>query len=350
MNKISKPNFLYNPINFSALNILIELITLLSSSNVVKVYWFKLHVLRNVFWLFFFWFLKKLINLIFIFFFVFKFVIIVMPCIPGLSVEIVFKVVLIILVVAILAWAWLSTAFVVDETRTVFFKTVGLFAWAIYKRVTCGIDWLFVLTERVQMHVFSLRERMLFANFKLNFFLFPVKQSIWIIFTAFAFTELGIALSSLSITAAIHFEALDIFTEASVGRMSLLFFGKKLIFEFNALHAAKTDDTEFIGIQKAVAMLANTLLKRTVAFVHVFLGVAATVLVCLIEHLFWFWFWMEMYMILLRLWNFFRFWTDSIRVCNWMISDDHQVCYCRDRIFYRGVPIPWLWFMKIGTK
>ena len=350
MNKISKPNFLYNPINFSPLNILIELITLLSSSDVVKVYWFKLHVLRNVFWLFFFWFLKKLINLIFIFFFVFKFIIIVMPCIPGLSVKIVFKVILIILVVTVLAWTWLSTAFVVDETRTVFFKAVRLFAWAIYKWVTCGIDWLFVLTERVQMHVLSLRERMLFANFKLNFFLFPVKQSIWIIFTAFAFTEFGITLSSLSITAAIHFEALDVFTEASVGRMILLFFGKKLIFEFNALHATKTNDTEFIGIQKAVAMLANTLLKRTVTFMHVFLGVTATVLVCLIEHLLWFWFWMEMYMILLRLWNLFRFWTDSIRVCNWMISDDHQVCCCKDRTFYRGVPIPWLWFMKIGTK
>jgi hypothetical protein len=39
-----------------------------------------------------------------------------MPCVPGLSVEIVFKVVLVILVVAILAGARLSTAFVVDET------------------------------------------------------------------------------------------------------------------------------------------------------------------------------------------------------------------------------------------
>jgi hypothetical protein len=72
--------------------------------------------------------------------------------------------------------------------------------------------------------------------------------------------------------------------------VGLLFFGEKLIFEFNALHAAKTNDTEFIWIQKAVAMFANALLKRTVTFVHVFVGTAAPVLVCLFEHFVVFWF------------------------------------------------------------
>lgn len=166
---------------------LMKVLLFFSSSYVVKIYRLKLHVLRNIIWFFFLRFFQKLINLILIFFFIIKFVIVIMSRISGLPVKIVFEIVFIEFVMTIFTWAWFSAAFVVNETRTVFFETMRFFAWTIYKRITCGINRLFVLAEWVQMEILSLR-RLLFADLKLKFFLFSIQKSIGIIFAAFTFT------------------------------------------------------------------------------------------------------------------------------------------------------------------
>ena len=139
------------------------------------------------------------------------------------------------------------------------------------------------------MEILSLRG-LLFADLKLQFFLFSIEESIGIVFAAFAFTEFRIAFFALSITAAVHFEALDIFAETAIGGMVLLFFGEKLIFEFNTVGATKSDETEFIGVQEAVAVLTVTLLVRTGAIMHVFMATAAAIMVVLFYHFVMFWF------------------------------------------------------------
>ena len=72
--------------------------------------------------------------------------------------------------------------------------------------------------------------------------------------------------------------------------MVLLFFGEKLIFEFDAVRATKSDETEFIGVQEAVAVFSMTLLVRTGAIVYVFVATAGAIIVDLFDNLVMFWF------------------------------------------------------------
>ena len=54
--------------------------------------------------------------------------------------------------------------------------------------------------------------------------------------------------------------------------MNLLLFAKELVFKLDALHAAESDYTELIRIQKTVTVVEIAFLQGTLTFVHVFMA------------------------------------------------------------------------------
>ena len=70
--------------------------------------------------------------------------------------------------------------------------------------------------------------------------------------------------------------------------MNLLLFAKKLILELNALHTAEPNHAQFVWIQKTVAVLAITFLKRAIAFMHVFMT-TSSIMMGFVDHFVMFW-------------------------------------------------------------
>lgn len=98
------------------------------------------------------------------------------------------------------------------------------------------------------------------SELELQFSLFLLDQSVSQIFAILALAQTRVALTPFPVTAAVHFEAFDVFAKASAGCMDYFFLGQKLVFELHAFWAAKPNDAEFVRIQKTAAMLPVALL------------------------------------------------------------------------------------------
>src|SRR5690606_36369561 len=107
-------------------------------------------------------------------------------------------------------------------------------------------------------------------------------QSISMILASFTSTNILIAFSAFSVTATVHFEAFNIFTQTSSCRLYLFLLIQEFIFKFNAIYTAKTNHTKLVWIQKTATMFSITLLQGAVTLMDEFLA-ALTLIVYLLR-------------------------------------------------------------------
>jgi hypothetical protein len=225
----------------------------------LKIDRLELHVLVQFFALVFFLsLLQKLVDFVYVMRLQRR-AIIVVPCVPGFPSGLFLFIVLVKLVVTVLTPTGLTTGLVVKVAGTVFLQAMRLLACAVHERV---VNWVHCLWVAFPSHleIRSLMSNVIPPELKLQFPLFLFNQSVSQIFAILALAKTRVALTSFPVTAAVHFEAFNVFAETSTRGMDHLFLRQKLVFELYAFRAAQPNDAKFIRVQKTAAMLPVTLL------------------------------------------------------------------------------------------